>query len=203
MPFLFRSRELLVSGGSVEGGVIVADGITNAGGDDLHKVTLQGVFIKCKGKVAGQKSSEKPYVNLNNEIIMGGEMILSSDGGMYLNTGTTYLTDYTEDANVQIDQKSKTASFTTKDPAQYSTGDNIFTLFDVDPKICGLNAPGKVRSALGYVSNITGKVVTVSGVPYGFENRKDRIIVVKYPLLTTDQLSSRSSNNTIKYYEKK
>ncbi len=55
MPIIFRSESLLISGGSIEGGVVVADGITNTGGDDLHKVSMDNVKIKCLGKVAGKK----------------------------------------------------------------------------------------------------------------------------------------------------
>lgn len=202
MPFLFRSESLLISGGSVEGGVVVADGYTNAGGDDMHKVVLENVKIKCLGKVAGKKSSEKPAVNLKDEIIMGGEVVLSSDGSIYVNMGTTYIQNYVEDATIQIDPKFKTAHFTTKDTKNYEVGDNIFTLQDVDPKLSGFIVQSTVRSPLGYVSNISQNKITVSGVPYGFINRKDRIIVIKYPKLNQAFDKRNQGLNQIRYFEK-
>ncbi len=203
MPMLFKAKSLILSGGSVEGGVVVADGITNAGGDDLHKVSYDNVFIKCIGKVAGKKVSEKPGVNIKNEIIMGGEIILSSGGDMYLNSGTTYDIDYVEDASIHINYLEKTADFICKDGLKYSIGDNIFTLQDVDPRVGGFSMQGTIRSALGYVSKIETNKITVSGVPVGFKDGKERIYVVTYPILKSEILESRTTTKNIRYFEKK
>jgi len=198
MPFLFRSRELLVSGGSVEGGVIVADGITNAGGDDLHKVTLQGVFIKCKGKVAGKKSSEKPTTNIKDEIIMGGETLISSDGDILVNHGTTYILESLENSKLTVDNTSKTASFISSDAGKYKIGDNLFsdrtlTYQMKDSKI-------EIRSYIGYVSAIANTKVTVSGIPLGFKDGNASIYRVNFPII--QNIKSTQDRSNIKKYKR-
>ncbi|MGB4837359.1 MAG: hypothetical protein WBP08_00065 [Saprospiraceae bacterium] len=203
MPIVFKARSLILSGGSIEGGVVVSDGITNAGGDDLHKVSYDNMQIKCMGKVAGKKVSEKPHVNISNEIIMGGEVIISSDGGMYLNSGTTYNVDYMEDASIQINYLDKTADFISKDGLKYRIGDNIFTLQDVNPTSAGFSPQGTIRSALGYVSRVEANKITVSGVPMGFKDGKESLYIVSYPLLKSEILESRTTTKNIRYFEKK
>lgn len=198
MPFLFRAQELLISGGSVEGGVVVADGITNAGGDDLHKVTMQGVFIKCKNKVAGKKASEKPSTNVRGEIVMGGETILTSDGDLVVNNGTTYFIDYLETASMKIINTSKELIFMSQDITRYKLGDNLFS----DRSITYDNGGEliDIRSYLGYVSTIVGNKVTISGVPILHPIGKSNIYRVDYP--TIQNISKNISKSNIERFKK-
>ncbi|MCB0746280.1 MAG: hypothetical protein KDC90_02350 [Ignavibacteriae bacterium] len=198
MPYLFRSLELLISGGSVEGGVVVADGITNAGGDDLHKVTLQNVFIKCKGKVAGKKSSEKPVSNIRNEIIMGGEAILSSDGDVLINQGSTYTIEFTENSALTIDRQLKTLSFLAIDTEKYKIGDNLFSdksvTFPMNETFLTIN------TYLGFVSGIKENKVIVSGVPMGLMDGPYKIYKVSYPII--QNINSTPTKSQIGQYKK-
>jgi hypothetical protein len=197
MPFLFRSRELLVSGGSVEGGVIVADGITNAGGDDLHKVTLQGVFIKCKGKVAGKKSSEKPTTNIKDEIIMGGETLISSDGDILVNHGTTYILESLENSKLTIENTSKTASFISSDAGKYKKGDNLFSDRTLTYQMEKSNV--EIRPYIGFVSSISGNIVTVSGIPLGLKDGNVSVYRVSFPIVQS--IKSTQNRNSIQKYK--
>lgn len=198
MPFLFRSNELFISGGSIEGGVVVADGVTNSGGDDLHKVTLQGVFIKCKGKVAGKKASEKPSTNVNDEIIMGGEAIITSDGDLLINQGTTYTLDYKEASIMKIDNRFKSVSFESKNAKIYNIGDNLFSDRTITYEANESNI--SIRSYVGYVSSITNNKVTVSGVPLGFIEGSTTIYRVSYPIVKS--LKSIPDNSKIQKFKK-
>lgn len=196
MPFIFRSRELLISGGSVEGGVVVADGITNAGGDDLHKVTLQSVFIKCKGKVAGKKSSEKPTTNIKNEIIMGGETLISSDGDILVNHGTTYILESLENSKLTVDNKSKTASFNSSDARKYRMGDNLFSDRTLTYQMEKSNF--EIRPFIGFVTAISENKVTISGIPLGFKDGNASIYRVDFPIVQSTE-STQNINNIKKY----
>lgn len=198
MPFLFRSQELLISGGSVEGGVVVSDGVTNAGGDDLHKVTLQGVFIKCKGKVAGKKTSEKPTTNIKDEIIMGGETLISSDGDILVNHGTTYILELLENSKLTVDNKFKTASFISTDARKYKMGDNLFSDRTVTYQMKASNI--EIRPYIGFVSSISDNKVTVSGIPLGFKDGNASIYLVNFPIVQT--IKSTQNRNIIQKYKR-
>lgn len=197
MPFLMKSRELLVSSGQIEGGVIVADGVTNSGGDDLHKVQLEGVFIKCLDRVSGKKATMKPESKMKNEIIMGGEMVISSEGELAVNRTTTYDFSYIE--KVRISLKDNKAVWTSAKASEYKLGDNLFSGMDLSAATSGL-ADVKIRPYLGFVSNIQGQTITVSGVPAGLTSGEHTIYRVAFPVY---DISSRTANkslqNVVKY----
>lgn len=203
MPFLFRSTSLLLSGGSIEGGVVVADGYTNFGGDDLHKVTLDNVNIKCLGKVAGKKNTQKPTSKIKDEIIMGGEVISTTEGDIYVNNGTTYNQLYLEEANIKINIQTKTATFSTSKPSSYKIGDNIFTGQYVEGNTSGFSNSIKLRSPLGYISKIVENEITVSGVPLGFPTGKTSLYLVEYPVLEINSASSRKIKSGINFFKVK
>jgi Pectate lyase superfamily protein len=202
-PMLFKSENLTLSGGTIEGGVVVADGYTNSGGDALHKVSFDNVKIKCLGKVAGIKTTEKPNVNLKDQIIMGGEVYLSAEGEMYVNSGATYDEYYLEEVNIKIDLLSKTASFVSVDSRKYKIGDNIFTLKDIDVNKAGFKLNTTIRSPLGYVSKIMKNTITLSAVPLGYNESKEKLFYIGYPLLKPEEVKNGHSQNKIKYYERK
>lgn len=199
IPFLMKSRELLVSGGHIEGGVIVADGITNAGGDDLHKVQLEGVFIKCLGKVAGKKTTMKPSSKLKNEIIMGGEVLISNEGEVAVNQSTTYNIDYMEKASLTAEKY--TMVFASNALGKYQLGDNLFTGNNLYASTCGL-ADVEVRPYLGYVSNISGQIITISGVPAGTIGGKHTIYKVFFPIVDISNRSQKGSSEKIARYKR-
>ena len=181
MPLLFRSSSLLVSGGVIEGGVIVADGYTNNGGDDLHKVTLDNVSIKCLGKIAGKKNTARPSSKLKGEILMGGEIISNSEGELIINNSTTYYQKHIEDVRILINHTDKTARFISKNPKNYKLGDNIFTNQYTQSNISNFSKPISVRSPLGFISNIRCNEIIINGVPFGFPDGNSRIYIVDYP----------------------
>ena len=202
MPFLFRSESLLISGGSVEGGVVVADGYTNAGGDDMHKVVLENVKIKCLGKVAGKKSSERPAVNLKNEIIMGGEVIISADKEILINQGTTYFESFIEETFIEVNQMNKEGFFKSGKASQYKIGDNLFTNISISGSLSGFPNDINTQSPLGFVSKIEGNRIAISGIPNGFSNSKAKIYIIKYPTLTYKSGDFEKSSGINKYSKK-
>jgi len=199
MPFLMRSRELLVSGGQIEGGVIVADGITNSGGDDMHKVQLEGVFIKCLGKVAGKKATMKPESKVKNEIIMGGEVVITNEGDMAVNLSTTYEINYMGKA--RLSAKGHSMVFTASGAMSYTKGDNLFTGTDLYAATSGL-ADVKLRPYLGYVSDVSGQTITISGIPAGTLAGEHVIYKVMYPVYEIGNRSHRGPSEKIVRYKR-
>lgn len=198
MPFLMRSKELLISGGQIEGGVIVADGITNAGGDDLHKVQLQGVFIKCMGKIAGKKATMKPETKLKDEILMGGEVIMTNEGEMIVNTSTTYNIEYMEKALINSQNNQGQISFTSIKPSEYKVGDNLFSDSNLDLKSIGLPKL-TIRTFLGYVISILNNKVIVSGAPIGTQVGNHNVYKISYPTVLKSHIGNETNNMIIKY----
>ena len=191
IPFLFRSQELIVTGGMIEGGVIVADGITNAGGDDLHKVKMEGVFIKCLNKVAGSKSTQKPESKVKNEIILGGEIVITNEGDLALNQGTTYNLQYLETLEINSNSAKGQIVFKSDTPNDYSKGNNIFS--DHLIRVKDLNiGEFTTRTYLGYVDKKDGNLITLLGVPLGITSGKHPIYKVSFPII--DIKNNRSNN---------
>ncbi|MBO6517689.1 MAG: hypothetical protein JJ975_14175 [Bacteroidia bacterium] len=197
MPILLHSQQLLISGGSVEGGVVVADGHTNAGGEDLHNVKMESVFIKCLNKVAGASASTKPNSNLKGDIIMGGDFVQGLDGSVYRSSATTYNLYQLEDVKVVINESSKTGSFTTSNPGYYKIGDNLFTNRDVDIKQSGYALSIKLRSPLGYVGKIEGSKITVYGVPHSFPQGQTRLYCAAYPRVCSTVIGKTKVGSSI------
>lgn len=181
MPILFNSRSLVISGGLIEAGVVVAGGYTNAGGDALHNVELDNVFIKCKGKVAGGSTSAKPKTDLRKEIVMGGQTYESSNGTLTRNLSTTYFNYFIESVELQINNDSKKATFLSNTPGLYQIGDNLFSSAYVSPTHSEMRGPIKIRSAIGYIEKIEGNAIYVAGIPKGLDNSRLDLYCVSYP----------------------
>lgn len=185
MPFVFRSSGIIISGGSLEGGVIVADGITNEGGDDLHKVTYQQVFNKCLNKVIGPKSSEKPQNNINNDILLGGETLISSDNSIYINSSTTYQVDYVGRFKIKIDKFNKTIEFLNiNSRVLLEIGNNVFCDFNNKYTTSDYGETNVIRSHLGFISSIRDNKIVLSGIPIGVEESEMNLYIVKYPIFS-------------------
>lgn len=168
MPILFKSSGLLISGGWIEGGVVVSNGHTNSGGDDIHNVTYENVWIKCLNRIAGIRNSSVPIQKTTGSILLGGEEIGSVPGGLFKNNKETFNHNFMENVTINIDSVTKTANFITGiDADRYQIGDNIFSQKLAYPD--SINMPGSgVRSPLGYISTIAGDTITITGIPYGF-----------------------------------
>jgi len=198
IPFLFRSKELIVSGGNIEGGVIVADGITNAGGDDLHKVQLDGVFIQCLGKVAGKQATQKPDSKVKNEIIMGGEVVMTSEGNLYVNQGSTYSIRFCEVAPVSKGSSGSELVLKSSNTKLYTKGDNLFSDAMVDAKETGLSETA-VRTFLGYVSDVKPGEVIIKGFPDGIAGKKHKVYIVAYPQLSNENSGKNQISEVIQF----
>ncbi len=199
LPFLFRSAELLVSGGSIIGGVITANGVTNSGGDALNKVRFEEVYIKCQNnKIAGKKSTMRPAVGMTNEIIMGGEIIYTTEGDIYVNSGTTYDVSFIGITDINFDKKQQTATFKINNIQGLKVGDNIFT--ENALKIISTNSTylknRDIVPFLGYIENINGNIITTKGVPDEFDIKQARIYKVSYPVFDLSRNQSTSGNRT-------
>lgn len=195
MPIIFQSASLILSGGSIEGGVVVSDGYTNAGGDDLHKVTYDNVFIKCLGKVAGTKNSKIPKSKLENSILMGGEIASGLDNSLYLNSGATFNHKYVEMVKITIQKEDVSLTFKSSNPEAYKIGDNLFTTTPID--LTFMDVKGYVKPTLGFVKSIQGNKITVEGIPFGIKEGKHHIYMVSFPILRTN---TRSRGNKIDKY---
>jgi Pectate lyase superfamily protein len=184
MPFAMHSRSVLMSGGFIQGGVLVANGYTNAGGDDLNKVTLDNVMISCLGKVAGKKNTAIPSTSITNQILMGGEMVTTTQGSVYVNTSTTYAMENVEQISLRIDNKTKKGFIQTKNPQLYRIGMNLFPETYTDASSLGINK--KIKTYLGYVTAINGSTIEVSGIPKGLESGSFYIYAADFPQLNVN-----------------
>ncbi len=197
MPILFNASSVKISGGSIQGGVLLAGGYTNAGGDAMHNVSLDNVQIRCLGKIAGKPNSAIPKSNLKDEIIMGGEVRSTNGGILFVNHSTTYHTYFTETQNIKINQTDKTAFFTTTKPGQYKIGDNLVTDQYVPSKSAGFSKNIKVRSPLGFIVEINGNQITLQGVPMGFPEGSASLFCVTYPQIQPEVVGSTRVNSNL------
>lgn len=199
MPFLFKSKELLISGGSIEGGVVVADGITNKGGDQLNRVQMEGVYIKCLDrKVAGKKTTMRPQENIREDIILGGEIIYTTEGDLYINSGTTYNVEYLGIVNITKDNKDY--SFNKSSNVNIETGDNLFIENKVTLSGSKFLEGRYIQPAIGYIKEIKENNVIITGVPEDLSLTKVRLYKVSYPRLNNilEQIE-KGSQNVIKF----
>ncbi len=177
MPFMMHSRAVLISGGLIQGGVVVADGYTNSGGDNLNKVTFDNVMINCLGQMAGRKSTSVPASNFDF-ILMGGETMIA-DGNIYVNSNTTYNVYSIENATVTIDAATKKGKIITKNPQLYKLGLNLFPEDFADASVLGVGQ--KIKTYLGYVSAINGNTIEITGIPQGQAGGTYYLYAAEYP----------------------
>ncbi len=209
LPFLFRCLELLISGGSVTGGVITANGVTNAGGDALNKVQFDGVFIKCQNhKVAGKKPTMRPAVGLNDELMMGGEIVYTSEGDMFVNSGTTYDVSSLGTTDLKYDLTNKVITCSLKDVQNLKQGDNIFThntisLGDINSVYLKSR---DIKPYLGYIDKISGNTITIKGVPEELKLKQAGLYKVAYPVFDLSKekptTGNRNANSSLIHYKR-
>lgn len=180
-PFMFKAGALRISGGWIEGGIVAPNGVTNAGGEELHHVVFENVFIKCTGSIAGRASYIRPLVNLSNHILLGGESIQSDDGSVFSNTGNTFEAISLGTVDVDMDRATSSGTFILPLSGVLKVGDNLITgrsvmLKDETAKVYS------IRPALGYVSEINGNRVIVRHVPNEIPSGKMELYLVDYPV---------------------
>ncbi len=194
-PLLLKSSALNVSGGNIQGGVLTSNGYTNRGGERIHNVSYDQVFIDCLGKVAGKAEYSKPIVNLSGEIVLGGSKLATNKGDIFENTGDTYNVFYTESKSVHYTDKSL-AYFTSSTPGLYAVGDNIFSSANLDLGNFGLS-DHRFRSFLGVVHEIKGKKVILKSVPKISSEKPVELYVVEYPVFNLPVWASFQKGNDV------
>lgn len=180
-PFMFKAGALRISGGWIEGGIIAANGVTNAGGEELHHVVFENVFMKCQGSIAGRSGYTRPLVNLSNHILLGGESIQSDDGSIFRNPGNTFETISLGMVEVEIDAGSGSGTFTFPRSGILKVGDNLYTGRSVMLQEETAKAYS-IRPALGYVSEINGNRVKLRHIPKEIQSGTMELYLVDYPV---------------------
>lgn len=180
IPFILISKKLTIDGGYVEGGVVVANGITNSGGDELHNVDFINTTMRCENSIISMNDRGLVKGKIFGQILVGGAQFLSSEGVLYKNDGKTYDVRHIEKSAIDNDSIEKKITFSCKEPGSYRIGDNLFVdgqydyKFDDDRII-------KLRLGLGYVSHIEGNVITMTGGSNLIRNKEYDIYCVEFP----------------------
>ena len=189
MPIIFKSQQLLISGGFIEGGVIGSNGYTNNDpGGDINSIKYDNVYISCLGnvpnKIAGARFMNIPTDNVDGRRLVGGDKVGTAYKTEFKNNDGTYNIRYLESiTSIDIDSVSKTASFVTNiNSGQYQIGDNLFTNKFIYPDSINMSG-GILKPFLGFVSDIDGDTITVTGIPYGLDiTSSTSLYVVSYPI---------------------
>lgn len=184
IPFIFDARHITLNGGQIEGGIVTTGGVSNAGGDQVHKVTYNDVLVKCKSTMISQHYSGRIRSSLYGQYYVGGATIDTYDGKSYKISGDTYLVEYTEKAKLKPINESE-AYFISADSRSYKTQDNLFSS---TPVKCALpNGQNlSVRPALGYISRINKDSVFVKGVNRNVVNIPLDIYLIDYHYLSPE-----------------
>ena len=186
MPFYFSSAWLTLNACYTEGGMIFSNGITNTG--KVHSVNFNNV-----NGFRGTRLSRTYNAALNGVYLMGGDEHTTDISGVrtvYKNENDLY--DRMKIAGgapfLDIDSTNYTASFKTNYPGFFKLEDNLLTtsFYTKDSMNMGVHNVSNMPAMIGYISAIdTDSVVTISGIPYGldekklhFEYRKDTSIYV-------------------------
>lgn len=188
-PILFKTNGLTVSGGFVEGGVIVSGGINSVSGGGIHNVKIDNMYAKCLGTTYGNIGNENftGSLKLTRRTLMGGEKIKLSEVPMtFTNNSNSYYHSYEIDPLIEIaiDTIEKKAKIKVVDTGRYQLGDNIFTANAIHPSESNIKGDW-LRTPLGFISSIQNNTITVSAIPKG--RPVDKIIkirgahVVSYP----------------------
>lgn len=208
LPFVFKAAEVIISGGLIEGGVVVADGINNAGDEDLNKVRMDGVIIKCQNKkVAGKSTPKKKDGEMNGEILFGGEVIYNKEGDLYLNCGNTYNVEYLGQFDLKTNMNTNKVEFFNNSLISLSVGDNLFSETSVPLSGSIYLKDRRIAPAIGFIQKIEGEKIIVAGVPNGFNLKQSKLYKVSYPILnlnsikTADMDVKQSANKIVKFKE--
>ncbi|MBL4710818.1 MAG: hypothetical protein JKY48_20530 [Flavobacteriales bacterium] len=173
-PFMFKTNGLLISGGFIEGGIVVSNGYTNSGGDLIHNVDYENVHLKCKNQVIGKNSYGMPLANTKGVILMAGEEISLNYVPVKFVNNSNYnynIALLESNKNISINTIDKKAIIIGVNPGQYQIGDNLFADF------------GSTKRALGYVAEINNDTIVVSSVPYGYTDISNvKVYSASYPI---------------------
>jgi hypothetical protein len=177
-PFVFRSDGVNIIGGHIEGGVVLADGITNEGGDRLHSVNYWNVNLKCEDSNVNPTISGIHLSNMNNKVILGNSDVTTYDSKQYYTESPTYKVYKIEMADVWFDPKEKTITFLSSSPNLYKKGDVLLSDQWLDLKEFGIDE--KLRGTLGFVSDIQDNVITTLGGSELLESSASNIYFVGF-----------------------
>jgi hypothetical protein len=181
IPFMFISRSIQLSGGWVEGGIVVPNGYTNEGGEEMNNITYDNVYIKCLDQIAGKNSYARPIENLGHEILSVGTTLKSNDQSVFTGTGNTYSIYQLGDVMLTITPSSKKGSFQINNPGIVKVGDILFS--DQIDSLDRYGLKGAILTpAIGYISEISGSQVAVTGIPDCLRSGRMKIYVAEYPV---------------------
>lgn len=180
MPITIKSKSVLLNGGHIEGGVLVANGITNNGGDELHSVIFNNVNLKCQNSIASNHRNGLHISKLYNQVWMGGSKFTSSEGIVIENISNTYDLIYITKKKIVIDSGLKLAYMHSDNPGQFKIGDNIFVNgphnFEFKE---GLRLQLHINA--GFVSEISENKIILSGISEVLNQTEYDIFIVEYP----------------------
>jgi len=170
-------EHLSLNGGHIESGEVVPNGITNSGGDEIHKIEIENTVLRCQNSTALGNRTGLVKAKLVNQVMPAGAHFLTSSNESYVNNGPTLRVEFIETDKLKINSLNKTAKFSSRHPGGYKIGDNLFgpEINNID---FGYLTKFQLRSYLGYVSNITDNVITVSGINQLLSNKKYQIHIV-------------------------
>lgn len=174
-PIMFKTNGLLISGGWIEGGVIVSNGHTNSGGDLIHNIKYENVRLKCLDKNIGITNYGVPLANTKGIILMADDEISISKVPVKFINNSNYNFNHfllEQDKFIDIDSTNKIATIVGVDPGKYQIGDNIFTNL----------SSGSYRAPLGYVSEIKNDTIIISSVPNSFPEGEADIYSTSFPV---------------------
>lgn len=164
IPFMFQAKQIILNGCQVEGGLIFPSGISNAGGENLHNIEYNNVFVRCLGSTISTNYSGKILSNLYYQPFIGGARVRSFYDNKYLAlNGDTYLVNFVESSAKIERDKEGFFYFESLNSKKYHNGDNLLSGTFINNYIGGINAP--LRPHLGFVSKIDGNRIYLTGMP--------------------------------------
>lgn len=159
----------------------------------MHNVTIRNSFIQCLGRTAGRSWFSKPDVNMTNDIILGGEVQLTSKGDTVVNFANTY-----DLVNLGLAKLKRTSSsqlqVELKNGKPPVSGANIYSEQTSDLSDWGLDQY-KYRPSLGFVKSANGNKLVLNGVPSSIRSENTYLYAISWPV--------QKSTDDIKWRKKK
>lgn len=159
IPFMFESQHVNITGGQVEGGIILPGILSNADGERIHNIFYNNVKMKCFNSNISKDYSDVIKENMKNIVVIGGARIRTHSNEEFVTKGNTYNLQYIEN-NITIKIEKGKAFFKSNNSFKYQVGDNLLTGTSIVQK-----SSEQFRPALGYVSEIMGDLVYILGCP--------------------------------------
>ncbi|GEM_PF-6924587 len=172
-------EHLTILGGHIEAGVVMPNGITNNGGDEIHNIDVNNTVLRCQNSTAIKNRIGMVEAKLANHVMINNSRFQTSKKEVYENNSTTYRLDYIEKARLTVDAIHKTAKFQTSNPGAYRVGDNLFSPETISIDF-GYLTKLQIRTCLGYVSAVNGKEVTLSGINSMINDKNYQIYLGEY-----------------------